>query len=356
VRWFDSEDSSAERGESRAGRTDDPFGSTSGEVVPGVRLAAGGLLPSVAEPILALLGPLARFAQPGVSDMLLGPGGRLWLDRGGGAEPVESWPPLLEAEVSELAQTLIEAGGRHLDNASPCVDVALGDGVRVHAALAPVSARGTAVSIRLPASRQWTLDALLELQLLDAGQAERLRREVGGRSNILITGAAGSGKTTLLSALMHHVPPGERIVTIEDVAELQIAHPHVVSLEARQANSEGEGAVQLPRLVREALRMRPDRIVLGECRGEEIRELLMALGTGHDGGAGTLHARSLAEVPARLEALGSLAGLGTDALARLSASSIDLVVHLERVEGRRRIAGFGTLTEQHGRLVVVSSD
>jgi pilus assembly protein CpaF len=355
VRWFDSEEFVAAREDPPGDHSVDPAIVDNGGAVHGVRPASGESL-VVDGSTLALLGPLSAFVLPEVTDILLGPGGRLWLDRGRGAELVAGWGPLAEAEVSELAQTLVESGARHLDNASPCVDVALGGGVRVHAALPPVSARGTAISIRLPSARGWTLDQLLERDMLDEAGAERLRRAVAERANILITGAAGTGKTTLLSALMHGVPDNERIVTIEDVAELQIAHPHVVGLEARQANSEGEGAIELPRLVREALRMRPDRLVLGECRGEEIRELLVALGTGHDGGAGTLHARSLAEVPARLEALGSLAGLGIDALARLSASSIDLVVHLERGDVGRRIAGFGTLTERDGRLGVVAAD
>jgi pilus assembly protein CpaF len=130
-----------------------------------------------------------------------------------------------------------------------------------------------------------------------------------GAENLLITGAAGAGKTTLLAAMLGCAPASDRIVTIEDVAELRLQHPHHVRLEARQANLEGAGAIGLARLVREALRMRPDRLVVGECRGEEVRELLSALNTGHDGGAGTLHANGLHDVPARLEALGALAGL-----------------------------------------------
>lgn len=150
-------------------------------------------------------------------------------------------------------------------------------------------------------------------------------------------------KTTLLSAALAEAPPGDRIVTIEDVAELRIRHPHVVALEARQPNLEGAGGLELAELVRQALRMRPDRLVLGECRGAEIRELLAALNTGHDGGAGTLHANALADVPARLEALGALAGLGAEAVARQAVSAIGLVCHLRRRDGRREIEQFGFL-------------
>jgi pilus assembly protein CpaF len=174
------------------------------------------------------------------------------------------------------------------------------------------------------------------------------------RENVLVTGATGTGKTTLLAAMLAHTPHNERIVTIEDVAELRIAHPHHVSLEARQPNLEGAGAIGLARLVRESLRMRPDRIVVGECRGEEVRELLTALNTGHDGGAGTLHASSLDDVPARMEALGALAGMDDHAVARQTTSAIGYVLHLERsIRGARRLTSVGRFTETDGRLGIV---
>lgn len=159
-------------------------------------------------------------------------------------------------------------------------------------------------------------------------------------------------KTTLLGALLALAAPTERIVLIEDVAEARIDHPHVVALEARQPNLEGAGGIGLARLLREALRMRPDRLVLGECRGAELRELLSAMNTGHDGGVGTLHANSLEDVPARLEALGALAGLDATAVARQAVSAIGAVVHLDRAEGRRRVAAIGRLgMDAHGRLL-----
>jgi pilus assembly protein CpaF len=174
------------------------------------------------------------------------------------------------------------------------------------------------------------------------------------RTNLLITGAGGSGKTTLLGALLARADPRERIVLVEDVAELRVRHPHVVSLEARQANIEGAGELPLPRLVREALRMRPDRLVVGECRGSEIRELLGALNTGHDGGAGTLHANGVADVPARLEALGALAGMDAVTTARQAVSAIGLVVHLARTPEGRRVQAAGRLaTGDGGRLRVL---
>jgi len=229
----------------------------------------------------------------------------------------------------------------------------------VHAVLPPVSSTGTLLSIRLPRPDRPRLAALADGGLCGSGAAGlaltgRLRAAVRGRENLLVTGAAGSGKTTLLAALLGEAPPGERIVVIEDVAELRIDHPHVVALESRQPNLEGAGGVGLDALLREALRMRPDRLVLGECRGGELRELLAALNTGHDGGAGTLHANSLSDVPARLEALGALAGMSPVAVARQAVSAIGLVLHLERRGSERRLAQLGRFElDARGLLVAV---
>lgn len=222
-----------------------------------------------------------------------------------------------------------------------------------HAVLPPISTGGTLLSVRIPSATILRLADLVERGSVTPAQCDLLLSAVAARANLLITGAGGAGKTTLLASLLAHAPPTERLVVIEDVAELRIPHPHVVGLQARQPNLEGAGGVDLQRLVREALRMRPDRLVLGECRGAEVRELLAALNTGHDGGAGTLHANSLEDVPARLEALGALAGLSEHALARQAVSAIGLVVHVERADGLRRIAAFGRLTlSADGRLTV----
>lgn len=176
------------------------------------------------------------------------------------------------------------------------------------------------------------------------------------RANLLVTGSTGAGKTTLLASLLGLVPATERIVTIEDVAELRIDHPHHVRLEARQPNLEGAGGVGLARLVREALRMRPDRLVIGECRGEEVRELLTALNTGHDGGAGTVHASGLADVPARLEALGALAGMSDRAIARQVVSAIDAIIHIERGrDGIRRVTGIARPVVVDDRLSIAET-
>lgn len=303
-----------------------------------VATAAGGSVVQRRR-VPSAFGELRALAEdPTVTDVFANGPNEVWLDRGEG---------LIRAPISigahrlrELAIRLIALGGRHIDEASPTVDVRIEGGIRVHAVLEPVSPRGTLLSIRLPTHAR--------LDVTDA----RLMALVATRTNLLITGAGGSGKTTLLAALLSLAAPTERIVAIEDVAELRVDHPHFVSLEARQANLEGVGEVSLARLLREALRMRPDRLVLGECRGAEIRELLGALNTGHDGGAGTLHANSLADVPARLEALGALAGMNDLAVARQAVSAIGAVVHLTREGSQRRVEAIGGLTLERGRLAI----
>ncbi|QTX05417.1 TadA family conjugal transfer-associated ATPase [Agromyces archimandritae] len=316
--------------------------------------AASGTERDAASVDVSALGPLAPFADDErVTDLFVNGESGLWVDRGDGVVPAAGWEAD-EAEVRRLAVALVAAGGRHIDEATPAVDVRLGAGIRVHAVLPPVSRSGTLVSVRIPRQAGRTVAELAAGGMLTSAELGRLRAAVAARENLLITGAAGTGKTTLLAALLAEAPPRERIVVVEDVGELEIAHPHVIGLEARQANLEGAGRVGLDALVREALRMRPDRLVVGECRGPELRELFGALNTGHDGGAGTLHANSLDDVPARLEALGASAGMGPTAVARQAASAFDLVVHLERAGGRRRVQGIGRLELRGERLEVAA--
>lgn len=312
---------------------------------------------SAGAPVDPAFGALAEHVRdPRVTDIFVNGAGGLFVDRGRGAERMPEWRAS-EREVRDLAVALVGAGGRHLDDQSPCVDVRLNDGIRVHAVLAPISTSGTALSIRVPRVLGADLDALAATGTFAAGQREWLQRLVAERANILITGGTGTGKTTLLAALLSEAGPGERIVTIEDVAELRPRHPHHVSLEARQPNLEGAGRITLAMLVRESLRMRPDRLVVGECRGEEVRELLTALNTGHDGGAGTLHASGLDDVPARLEALGALAGMDAVALARQVVSAFTIVLHLERTsDGRRRIARAGRFMLAGERLGIEETE
>ncbi|WP_433674652.1 TadA family conjugal transfer-associated ATPase [Microbacterium gorillae] len=298
----------------------------------------------------------AQLEDPLVTDVFVNGSRGMFIDRGFGTEPVPDWTAS-EREVRELASELIAQGGRHVDDAHPCVDVRLRGGIRVHAVLAPIATAGTTLSIRIPRFAATTLSTLVEQGMIDHSVEAVLREAVARRANLLVSGAAGVGKTTLLSALLGEAPPMERIVTIEDVAEIALDHPHHVALESRQANLEGAGEVGLARLVREALRMKPDRLVVGECRGVEVRELLSALNTGHDGGAGTVHANSLADVATRLEALGALAGLDETTLARQVTSAIEFVIHLERdANGYRRVAAVGEFRIVDGRLFVVPKE
>ncbi len=275
-------------------------------------------------------------ALPGVTDVLIHEPGRAWIDRGRGLEPR---PVDLAdaAAVRALAVTMASAGGRRLDDACPLVDARLPDGTRLHAALPPLSPECTAISLRRVRATALTLDDLAVGGMLSGPSVPLVRELVRRRCSGLITGATGSGKTTLLASLLSEVDPSERILIIEEAGELQPTHPHVVRLVERRANIEGTGAIGMPMLVREALRMRPDRVVLGECRGPEVRDVLTAFNTGHRGGFATLHANSPQDAPARLVALGALAGMDQRTVEAQAAIAFDVVLHVERVRGARRL-------------------
>jgi pilus assembly protein CpaF len=296
------------------------------------------------------LGPLqALVDRPGVTDVLVNggerlPGGhRVWIDRGHGLEPVLV-PIGGEQEVRAIAVRLASAAGRRLDESAPWVDARLPGGIRLHAVVPPITPAGTHLSLRLLRGPRLDLDAMVAAGSVPPAWAPVLLALVRRRAAFLVTGGTGAGKTTLLTALLGVVPGHERIVLVEDVGELRPAHPHVVRLEARHANVEGRGEVTLDDLVRQALRMRPDRIVVGECRGPEVRELLAALNTGHAGGCGTLHANAAQEVPARLEALGSLAGMSREAVHSQAAAALDVILHLTRDGAGRRVRELATVT------------
>lgn len=286
-----------------------------------------------------------------VTDILISAHAGLWLDKGSGLIRDSLWEAS-EKEVRALAVDLIGRGGRHIDVAHPCVDVTLADGIRVHAVLAPVAARGTSIAIRIPRSRSLEWDTLVEQNYLSGAQREFLLQAVEARRTVLISGTTGAGKTALLGLLLSHVPESERIVVLEDVAELHIRHPHVVTLEAQQSNIEGAGAITIEDLVPHALRMRADRLVLGECRGPELAVILSALNTGHQGGGLTLHANSLHDIPARLSALGFLAGMSPAVTHALAAGAVDLLIHVERGVHGRHIAQLGTFEHSGDALRV----
>lgn len=278
--------------------------------------------------------------DPAVTDVLVNGDRAIWVDRGNGLERQAATVP----DARALAARLATLAGRRLDDAAPVVDGRLPDGTRLHAVLAPVAAEGAHISLRTLRQRAFTLDDLRELGFLDDLGAQVLRRLVEVRANVLVSGATGSGKTSLLACALSLVPPTERIVCIEEAAELAPTHPHVVHLQVRRPNVQGAGGIGLDVLVRTAMRMRPDRLVLGECRGGEVREVLGALNTGHDGGWATVHANSADDVPARLVALGALAGLSPGAVAVQTRAAIDAVLHLRRDgDGRRMLVQVGVL-------------
>jgi pilus assembly protein CpaF len=310
---------------------------------------AGTLLSEVSG--AGVLEPLLH--EPFVTDVLVNGAGPVWIDRGRGLEPTSVSIPD-EPSARRLAIRLVAAGGRRLDDAVPFADARLADGTRVHAVLPPVSPQGSCVSLRVPPRRTFTLRGLVEAGSLPAPGAELLERLVRARVPFLVTGGTGSGKTTVLSTLLSVAGPAERLVLVEDAAELRPDHPHVVRLEARSANAEGAGAVTLDVLVRQALRMRPDRLVVGEVRGNEVLDLLAALNTGHEGGAGTVHANRAEHLPARIESLCARAGVPRAAAHSLLLAAVDAIVHLGRSgDGTRRIAGVAMLgADDSGHAVV----
>jgi pilus assembly protein CpaF len=325
-----------------------------------VREEAGGLLGDddvllavrAAVDELAGAGPLEPLLrEPGVTDVLVNGPDQVFVDRGAGLVRVAARFPDDDA-VRRLAVRLAAAAGRRLDDAAPWVDVGLPDGTRLHAVLPPVSASGTCLSLRVLRRTRRSLDDLAAGGALPGVAEALLRALVRRRLAFLVTGGTGSGKTTLLAALLGCADPAERLVLCEDAPELSPEHPHVVRLVTRPPNVEGAGAVGLRDLVRQALRMRPDRLVVGEVRGAEVTDLLAALNTGHDGGCGTLHANRAAEVPARLEALGVAAGLDRRAVHSQAAAALAVVVHLRRSAQGRRVAELGVVGRA-GDLVVV---
>lgn len=287
---------------------------------------------------------------PEVTDILVNGDGSVWVDRGRGV--VATGQVLAPAEARALATRLAGLARRRLDEAQPWVDAVLPGGVRLHAILPPLAEAGTHVSLRVPRRQPVGVDGLLALGAVVTDLAPVLRRMMAARLSFLVIGGTGAGKTTVLGALLAECRADERIVVVEDVRELAPSHPHVVRLQGRSANVEGAGEVTLVDLVRQALRMRPDRLVVGEVRGAEVRELLSALNTGHDGGAGTLHANGLEQTPARIEALGALAGLDRAAVHAQLRGAVQVVVEVARARGSRRVQAIG-VTRWTGEQVVV---
>lgn len=289
--------------------------------------------------------------DPEVTDVLVNAPDEVYVDRGTGLERVGSVRLRDEAAVRRLAQRLAAQAGRRLDDAAPFVDARLPDGVRLHAVLPPIAVAGTTISLRVPRRRSFDLPGLVAAGSLPADAVPWLQALVASRAAFLVSGGTGCGKTTVLAALLGLVDRSHRVLLVEDSSELLPDHPHVVRLEARPPNTEGAGAVVLRDLVRQALRMRPDRLVVGEVRGGEVVDLLAALNTGHEGGCGTVHANSASDVPARLEALALAAGLGREALHSQVHAGLDAVVHLVRDRGGQRRIDAVHVLERAGELV-----
>ncbi|MEO6714612.1 MAG: TadA family conjugal transfer-associated ATPase [Mycobacteriales bacterium] len=299
-------------------------------------------------------GPLAAaLRNPDVTDVLVNAPDEVWVDGSGGLRRLDV-QFTDDAAVRALVARLLAGSGRRLDTAQPWVDARLPGGVRLHAVLPPLARRGTTVSLRVQRSKPFSLAEFVAMGTTSPITARLLKAVVRSRLAVVVTGGTASGKTTLLNALLTLADPADRVVIVEDAAELQPDLPHVVSLEARAANADGSGAVTLRDLVRQALRMRPDRLVVGETRGEEVIDLLAALNTGHDGGLTTLHANSPGDVPARVEALAVPAGMHREAIQAQLIAGVQVVVHLRRSPaGQRSISEIGVLVESAGIPAVV---
>lgn len=301
-----------------------------------------------------MFGPLEELShERALTDIAVTCEGRVWVDRGGTMSEYHPAVPFRSPQVvREYATQLCAQLGKRLDDACPIADASSVEGIRIHAVIAPIVPVGASISIRFPSRTVPQLSGLGARGLFPSSWFPLLCGLVSKRATILITGGTGAGKTTLLKALLAQADPAERVVSVEEVRELgTLGRGNHVSLVAREANVEGAGAIGLPELVKATLRMRPDRIILGECRGEEIADLLRAFNSGHHGGMVTLHADSVDRVPSRLVSLGLLAGLSQPALTMLAAGAFDVVLHLERCNGRRRIAQIGRLSKDSERFV-----
>lgn len=293
------------------------------------------------------VGPLeGALALPGVTDVLVNGAESVWIDRGQGLERIDLDLGSDDA-VRRLATRLAVQCGRRLDDAAPFADGRLirddGSIIRLHAVLAPLSESGTCISLRVLRQAKLSLSDLVTHGTVVPEIAEVLKMVVRKRRAFLVVGGTGSGKTTLLSAMLGEVPHDQRIICIEDTAELRPNHPGTVNLVSRAANVEGAGEVTMSDLLKQSLRMRPDRIVVGEIRGAEVVDLLAALNTGHEGGAGTVHANSIAEVPARMEALAARGGLDRNALHSQLSAAVDVVIVMKHTARGRRVGQLGEL-------------
>jgi pilus assembly protein CpaF len=302
------------------------------------------------------LGPLEPLlADPTISDILVNSHSTIYIERGGKLE--RSDVAFKDDEhLMRVIERIVSTVGRRIDESSPMVDARLQDGSRVNAIIPPLSIDGPILSIRRFGAEPLRMAKLIEYKALTRDIADMLQMCVTARLNTLISGGTGAGKTTLLNALSAYIPEYERIVTIEDSAELQLQQPHVVRLETRPPNIEGKGEVTQRDLVRNALRMRPDRIVIGEVRGGEAIDMLQAMNTGHDGSLTTIHANSPRDALSRLETMIQMTGmrLSERAMRQQVASAIDLVLQVARLsDGTRRVTSISEITGMEGDTITM---
>jgi pilus assembly protein CpaF len=299
-------------------------------------------------------GPIEPLLKdPTVTDILINTHKRVYVERFGKLEETKVHFKD-ETHLLRIVNRIVSAVGRRIDESSPMVDARLPDGSRVNVAVRPVAVDGPLVSIRKFAERVFNLERLVAVGALRPAMADVLAAAVQGKVSAIITGGTGSGKTTLLNAMSQYVPSRERLITIEDAAELQLQQPHVGRLETRPANVEGKGEIRQRDLVRNALRMRPDRIIVGECRGEEAFDMLQAMNTGHEGSMTTIHANSPRDALKRLEQMVGMTGLPMtlSAIRSQIASALTLVVQVQRLpDGSRRVTSISEITGMEGEVI-----
>ena len=302
-------------------------------------------------------GPLEQLLRDdSVTEIMVNAYDRVYIERNGKIELSES-RFVDAAHVLRIIDKIVSQVGRRVDEASPMVDARLPDGSRVNAIIPPLALSGPTLTIRKFARDPYTVNDLISFGTLSPRAAQFLAACVKGKLNILISGGTGTGKTTTLNAMSAFIPGDERIVTIEDAAELQLQQEHVITLEARPPNIEGQGEVRIRELVKNALRMRPDRIIVGECRGAETVDMLQAMNTGHEGSLTTIHANSPRDALARTETLVLTAGfdMPLKAIRDQIASAFDLIIHTQRlVDGRRRITHITEVARVEGDVITLS--
>lgn len=301
------------------------------------------------------LGPLEELlADPDVSDIMVNGPQQTYIERKGKLE-IAGIQFRDEEHLFQIAQRIVNQVGRRVDQTTPLADARLKDGSRVNVIVPPLSLRGTAISIRKFSAKPITLDMMAKFGSMSEKMATALKIAGASRFNIVISGGTGSGKTTMLNALSKMIDPGERVITIEDAAELRLQQPHWLPLETRPANLEGQGAITIRDLVINALRMRPDRIILGEIRGSECFDMLAAMNTGHDGSMCTLHSNSPRECLARMENMVMMSDIKVpkEAISRQIADSVDLIVQVKRLrDGSRRVTNVTEVIGREGPVIV----